>query len=82
MEYLRNWEIQEYQLYHATLKECQNGFIDLGASVSVMPFSLYKILDLNKVTPTEISLQMDDKSTVISSSSSSNFLLSQFAVLL
>ena len=34
---------------------------DLGASVSVMPFSLYKRLDLNKLTPTEISLQMADK---------------------
>ena len=30
-----------------------------------MPFSLYKILDLNKFTPTEISLQMADKSTAI-----------------
>ena len=38
---------------------------DLGAGVSVMPFSLYKRLDLNKLTPTEISLQMDDKSTAI-----------------
>ena len=38
---------------------------DLGACVSVMPFSLYKRLDLNKLTPTEISLQMADKSTAI-----------------
>ena len=38
---------------------------DLGASVSVMPFSLYKRLDLNKLTPIEISLQMADKSTAI-----------------
>ena len=30
-----------------------------------MPFSLYKRLDLNKTTPTEISLQMADKSTAI-----------------
>ena len=30
-----------------------------------MPFSLYKRLDLNKLTPTEISLQMFDKSTAI-----------------
>ena len=30
-----------------------------------MPFSLYKRLDLNKLTPTEISLQMADKSTAI-----------------
>ena len=38
---------------------------DLGVGVSVMPFSLYKRLDLNKLTPTEISLQMADKSTTI-----------------
>ena len=30
-----------------------------------MPLSLYKRLDLNKLTPTEISLQMADKSTAI-----------------
>ena len=30
-----------------------------------MPFSLYRRLDLDKLTPTEISLQMDDKSTAI-----------------
>ena len=36
---------------------------DLGAGVSVMPFSLYKRLDLNKLTPTEISLQIADNST-------------------
>ena len=30
-----------------------------------MPFSLYRRLELNKLTPTEISLQMDDKSTTI-----------------
>ena len=38
---------------------------NLGAGVGVMPFSLYKILDLNKLTPNEISLQMADKSTAI-----------------
>ena len=38
---------------------------DLGAGVSVMPFSLYKRLDLNKLTPNKISLQMADKSTTI-----------------
>ena len=38
---------------------------DLGADVSVMPFSLYCRLELNKLTPTEISLQMADKSTAI-----------------
>ena len=36
---------------------------DLGAGVSVMPFSLYKKLNLNKLVPTEVSLQMADKST-------------------
>ena len=38
---------------------------DLGAGVSVMHFSLYKRLDFNKLKPTEISLQMPDKSTAI-----------------
>ena len=45
----------------------KTAFCDLGAGVSVMPFSLYKIPDLNKLTPTEISLQMADKSTAIPS---------------
>src|SRR3954471_18897376 len=36
---------------------------DLGAKVSVMPFSLYKRLHLEKLIPTDISLQMADKST-------------------
>ena len=38
---------------------------DLGVGVSVMPLSLYRRLDLNKLTPTEISLQMANKSTAI-----------------
>src|SRR3954453_7581780 len=38
---------------------------DLGAGVSVMPFSLYNRLDLEKLIPTDISLQMADKSTTI-----------------
>src|SRR3954454_9879525 len=38
---------------------------DLGAGVSVMPFSLYKRLDLEKLIPTDISLQMADKSTTL-----------------
>ena len=38
---------------------------DLGARVSVMPFSLYKRLYLDKLIPTDISLQMADKSTVV-----------------
>jgi hypothetical protein len=38
---------------------------DLGAGVSVMPFTLYKRLDLEKLISTDISLQMADKSTTI-----------------
>src|SRR6266511_2772063 len=38
---------------------------DLGAGISVMPFYLYRRLELNKLTPTKISLQMADKSTAI-----------------
>jgi hypothetical protein len=38
---------------------------DLGAGVSVMPFSLYKRLDLEKLISTDISLQMANKSTTI-----------------
>jgi hypothetical protein len=38
---------------------------DLGAGVSVMPFSLYKRLHLEKLISTNISLQMADKSTTI-----------------
>jgi len=38
---------------------------NLGAGVSVMTFYLYKRLDLNKLTPTEIYLQMAHKSTAI-----------------
>ena len=60
-------EIQEYQLYHGPLKEIyvKTSLCDLGAGVSVMPVSLYRRLDLNKLTPTEISLQMANKSTAI-----------------
>jgi hypothetical protein len=38
---------------------------DLGAGISVMPFSLYKKLNLDKLVPTKVSLQMADKSTAI-----------------
>jgi hypothetical protein len=38
---------------------------DLGAGVSVMPFSLHKRLHLEKLIPTDISLQMAGKSTTI-----------------
>jgi hypothetical protein len=38
---------------------------DLGAGVSVMPFSLYNRLDLEKLVSIDISLQMVDKSITI-----------------
>src|SRR3954464_15272539 len=38
---------------------------DLGAGMSVMPFSLYKRLCLDKLISTDISLQMADMSTAI-----------------
>ncbi|KAI5012751.1 hypothetical protein ZWY2020_025017 [Hordeum vulgare] len=38
---------------------------DLGAGVSVMPLSLYRRLEFDKLTPTEISFQMADKSTAL-----------------
>src|SRR3954463_3352146 len=38
---------------------------DLGAGVSIMPFPIYKRLCLEKLIPTDISLQMADKSTAI-----------------
>src|SRR3954451_6460248 len=38
---------------------------DLGVGVSVMTFSLYKRLHLEKLIPTDIFLQMADKSTTI-----------------
>ena len=52
---------------HFTLKRnyVKTALCDLGAGVSVMPFSLYRRIELNKLTPTETSLQMADKSTAI-----------------
>src|ERR1041385_5149435 len=38
---------------------------DLGARVSVMPFYLYKILCLDKIIPTDISLQMAERLTAV-----------------
>ena len=40
-----------------------NALCDLGAGVSVMPYSLYKRLGLGYYSPTSITLQMADKST-------------------
>ena len=41
--------------------EVRNALCDLGAGVSVMPFSLYKRLKLGDYSPTSITLQMADK---------------------
>ena len=66
MEYLKNLEIRVYQLACSIKKKyVKTALCDLGAGVSVMPFYYYKRLDLNKLTPTKISLQMADKSTAI-----------------
>ena len=43
--------------------EIHNALCDLGARVSVMPYSLYKRLGLGEYSPTSITLEMADKST-------------------
>ena len=43
--------------------DIHNALCDLGAGVSVMPYSLYKRLGLGEYSPTTITLQMADKST-------------------
>ena len=66
MEYLKNLEDPGIPTIPCSIKKNYVSVLcDLGAGVSVMPFSLCKRLDLNKLTPTEISLQMVDKSTTI-----------------
>jgi hypothetical protein len=58
----------------------RTAFYDLGAGVSVMPFSLYKRLDLEKLISTDISLQMDDKSTTVQVANNC-LILTDFVVL-
>ena len=43
---------------HCSIKSnyVKTALCDLGAGVSVIPFSLYERCDLNKITPIEISL--------------------------
>src|SRR3954462_12246338 len=43
--------------------DIHNALCDLGAGVSVMPYSLYKNLGLGEYSATSITLEMDDKST-------------------
>src|SRR3954465_2683046 len=51
--------------HHSLLQKNRTVLCDLGVGVSVIPFSLYKIICLDKLIPTDISLQMADKSTVV-----------------
>ncbi|XP_048231315.1 uncharacterized protein LOC125370324 [Ricinus communis] len=37
--------------------------LDLGASINLMPYSMYEVLDLRELKPTTMSLQFTDKST-------------------
>src|SRR3954471_12813583 len=41
-----------------------NALCDLGASVNIMPYSVFKKLKIGKVKPTTISLQLADRSIV------------------
>src|SRR5256886_7154548 len=43
---------------------CNNALCDLGASVNIMPYSLFQKLDIGEVRPTTISLQLADRSIV------------------
>src|SRR5436190_20055763 len=43
---------------------CNNALCDLGASVNIMPYSLFQKLDIGEVRPTTISLQLADHSIV------------------
>jgi hypothetical protein len=51
---------------HCTIRNTyvKYALCDLGAGASVMPFFLYKKVSFNKLVPTEVSLQMADKSTL------------------
>ncbi|CAM8911041.1 unnamed protein product [Rhodiola kirilowii] len=44
-----------------------NALCDLGASISLMPYSLYKKLDMETLVPTSISLHLADRSSRIPS---------------
>ncbi|XP_021737224.1 uncharacterized protein LOC110703747 [Chenopodium quinoa] len=43
-------------------KMFENALCDLGASVSIMPFSVFKKLNLGELLPTNMTLQLDDRS--------------------
>ncbi|XP_021767720.1 uncharacterized protein LOC110732110 [Chenopodium quinoa] len=46
-------------------KMFDNAFCDLGASVSVMPYSIFKILKLGELLPSNITLQLADRTIMI-----------------
>ena len=41
---------------------CERALCDLGASINLMPYSIYKKLVLDDVKPTTVSLQLADRS--------------------
>src|SRR3954466_6011710 len=43
---------------------CNNALCDLGASVNIMPYSLFQKLEIGEVRPTMISLQLAERSIV------------------
>ncbi|XP_021757880.1 uncharacterized protein LOC110722899 [Chenopodium quinoa] len=46
-------------------KMFNNAFYDLGASVSVMPYSIFKKLELGELLPSNITLQLADRTIMI-----------------
>ncbi|XP_021716718.1 uncharacterized protein LOC110684587 [Chenopodium quinoa] len=46
-------------------KMFNNAFCDLGASVSVMPYSIFKKLELGELLPSNITLQLADRTIMI-----------------
>ncbi|XP_022860186.1 uncharacterized protein LOC111380781 [Olea europaea var. sylvestris] len=44
--------------------EISQAFLDLGASVNIMPYDTYLLLRLGEMKPTSVSLQLADRSTI------------------
>ena len=51
-------------LYSIGIKYSGNAFCDLGASINLMPLSVFKQLGVGEVKPTTVTLQLADKSCV------------------
>ena len=43
----------------------KNALLDLGASVNVLPFSVYQQLGLGELKPTKVTIQLEDRSVKI-----------------